>query len=334
MVTERQKEILTCVVNNFIDTAQPMSSKMVLDALRINLSSATIRQIFAKLDHLGYLAKLHTSSGRIPTSKGYRLVVDDMDVERPTAISLGDYIGKTSVVQKFQQLFDVMLDNVSTRLPYIPVLMYHSHVISDIECIRYVPINSMIGLLLVYHKVGIVSEYYVNFKKQLSVQDTDELIRWILISLKKEPKIDLIQAKRIFSGDDYLFVESVSNALSMNGYSIDKEYQFLYRNSYRCIQLPDFSDKSSIESLLDALDQNDSIVRLLKSTIDQGQLSVFIGSEIGDDRLSECSLIGIPIALDGMYMASLGILGPIRMDYQSVIDMLTSGESLAELIQV
>ena len=77
MVTDRQKDVLTCVVDTYIDTAEPMSSKKVLDRMRINVSSATIRQIFLTLDQNGYLEKLHTSMGRIPTDRGiaYLLII-------------------------------------------------------------------------------------------------------------------------------------------------------------------------------------------------------------------------------------------------------------------
>ena len=179
MVSERQKEILNCVVNNFIDTAQPMSSKMVLDHLSIQLSSATIRQIFSKLDHQGYLAKLHTSSGRIPTDKGYRLFVDDFSPRMDQSISLDACVGEQTVIQKFEDLFHVMLSNISHQLPYIPVLIYRSQVISDIECLKYVPIHSTVGLLLAYHKVGVVSEYYIKFEKSLDVSQPDDLIEWV-----------------------------------------------------------------------------------------------------------------------------------------------------------
>ena len=154
MVNERQKEILTCVVDQYIDTAQPMSSKMVLDALRIDLSSATIRQVFSALDQHGYLSKLHTSSGRIPTDRGYRLVFDDYIKANDSGISLSDYIKPTTVVQKFHELFQRLLANLSNHIPYIPVLMYQPDVVSGIECIRYVSIHSRVGLFLVYHRVG------------------------------------------------------------------------------------------------------------------------------------------------------------------------------------
>ena len=152
--------------------------------------------------------------------------------------------------------------------------------------------------------------------------------------MKSSEALNLNQAKLLFSGDDYLFVETICRSLSTKEPSQVGNYEFLYRNFHKCIQLPDFSDKESIQNLLNSLDKSHSIVRLLNLTIDQEKLSVFIGSEIGDKRLSGCSLIGIPITLDGVTIASLGILGPIRMDYQLVMSILTSGKKLAEFIQV
>ena len=113
-MNKRQEEILTCVVDHFIDSHQPMSSSMVLDRLSIQLSSATVRQVFSVLDQGGYLAKLHSSSGRVPTDKGYRVYVDRIsDVGR--AINLDDYVTDQSYFMKFRCFFDQFLLNLSKK---------------------------------------------------------------------------------------------------------------------------------------------------------------------------------------------------------------------------
>ena len=111
----------------------------------------------------------------------------------------------------------------------------------------------------------------------------------------------------------------------------DDSYQFMHCNSNQCIQLPDFEDKAAIESLLTVLEQSAPIEQLLKHVIDNDQVSVYIGSEINDERLNDCGLVGVPIALDGVVIAAIGVLGPLRMSYQSVISLLTSENTLAEL---
>ena len=103
-MNKRQDEILTCVIDYFIDSPQPISSKMVLDKLSIQLSSATVRQVFSVLDNEGYLAKLHTSSGRVPTDKGYRRYVDKIQGVS-SEIALGNVVTDNSYQVKFRYFF-------------------------------------------------------------------------------------------------------------------------------------------------------------------------------------------------------------------------------------
>ena len=332
MVTERQKEILNCVVDSYIDNAQPMSSKMLLDMMNIKLSSATIRQVFSKLDDLGYLQKLHTSSGRIPTDKGYRLVVNEMDVSDSSVLSLSDYMDKTSITQKVRQFFNLFIDNVAEKMPYIPVMIYHSKFMTNIECVKYVQVHSMVGLILIYHNIGLVSECYVTFQKEMNLSDTDGLVDWMMKQLQERQTFDMNEARNTFSGDDYEFIDVVSGELLKHGYLQPDDYTFLYRNQNKCIQLSDFTDKESIQNLLDALDTNQSLVTMLMEIIRKNQLTYYIGSDMKDYQLQNCSLVGLPIMLDGNCIGCLGIVGPIRMDYKSIIKLLTSDDIMSEFL--
>ena len=102
----------------------------------------------------------------------------------------------------------------------------------------------------------------------------------------------------------------------------------------QCLSLADYVDKSAVQQLLDVLDDRRVIHRLMSHGFQVGELDVLIGQELNDDRLNLSSFISIPICLDGVHVACLGILGPSRMDYLSIIQLLTSSETLAELNQV
>ena len=106
----------------------------------------------------------------------------------------------------------------------------------------------------------------------------------------------------------------------------------LIKNVNQCLRLADYHDKHQIQDLLSVLDDKLTIQRLMATGLQADGLNVHIGQELNDDRLSQSSFISIPIVLDGIRVACFGILGPRRMDYAKTIQLLSSAETLAELI--
>ncbi len=328
-MNQRQEEILTCVVNHFIGSNQPISSNMVLDQLSIQLSSASVRQVFSVLDHDGYLEKLHTSSGRIPTDKGYRAYVDKIKGES-SGIFLDRVVTDTSYQSKFRYYFDQLLTNIAKKIPYISMIMLNTEALADIATIKYVSISSQYGLVLLFHKVGIISEHYVRFDQDVSVCEFDPLISWLQSEFQRSTNIPDIQA--VFSEKDAYFLQTIMATILNSAAGIPLEKNVMVKNVNQCLSLSDYTDKHQIQALLNVLDDHDTIQRLMMAGLNANGLDVLIGNELGDSRLVQSSFISIPICLDGLQVACLGILGPSRMDYQSIIQLLSSPETLAELI--
>lgn len=328
-MNQRQQEILTCVVDRFIDSHQPISSKMVLDMLSIQLSSATVRQVFSVLDKKGYVEKLHTSSGRVPTDKGYRVYVDSIKGEVAT---LDLCVTDQSYHIKFRYLFDRLLAHIASKVPYISMLSLNNKALSDVAMIKYVSISSHYGLIILFHRVGIVSEHYVRFDQDVSMCDVDELINFLLKSLQENQTNQCFSNH--FSESDAHFLECIFDVIQKSDSLSSVSEQVMIKNVTQCLSLADYADKDSVQQLLDVLDDGMVIHRLMNHGFQANELDVLIGQELNDDRLNSASFISIPICLDGVHVACLGILGPSRMDYMAIIRLLSSSETLAELNQV
>ena len=333
VMNERQKTILHCVVDHFIDSAQPISSKMVLNALAIQLSSASIRQVFARLDDQGYLSKLHTSSGRVPTTKGYRSYVNTIS-KASGAIPLQEYVSQDVYIQKFHYIFSQLLDRCAQNVPYVTMLMYVPQSLSSIQQLKYVQINTHYGLVLVYHKTGIVAEHYIQFEFDVSQCNITEAIAWITAQLKEDRAINHALVSNTFEAETAAFIRVVAKKLRSPLDTEVSERQLMIQNVNSCIALPDFIEKEDIQQFLDAMNDHPLLVQLLSTVLDTGHLNVLIGSEINDDRLKASSFVAVPIVLDGVPVACLGVLGPRRMDYINIIQRLSTPKMLAELIQV
>ncbi|RAP24949.1 hypothetical protein DID73_00150 [Candidatus Marinamargulisbacteria bacterium SCGC AG-343-K17] len=330
-MNKRQEEILTCVVDHFIGSHQPISSTMVLDMLSIQLSSATVRQVFSTLDQDGYVAKLHTSSGRVPTEKGYRVYVDKIQ-EEGARLELDDYVTDQSYQMKFRYLFERLLSHVASKIPYISMVSLNEQALSDIAMLKYVSISSHYGLVLLFHNVGIVSEHYVRFDMDVSSCDSDQLIQWLVKEVQRHRQ--LIDVHIPYSDADAHFLSSIIHVITNHASIPSVSNNVMIKNVNQCLALADYTDKESVQQLLEVLDDSRVIQRLMSDGLRADQLDVLIGQELNDPRLLHSSFISIPICLDGVHVACLGILGPSRMDYLSIIRLLSSSETLAELNQV
>lgn len=329
VMNKRHKEILNCVVDSFISSSQPISSSMVMERLSIQLSSATVRQIFSVLDKGGYVEKLHTSSGRVPTDKGYRAYVSDHLNNQPD-INLNHYVSGNTYQMKFKCLFEQMLTNIAAQLPYVCMIWLNRHALSDIAALKYVPISSQYGLVVLFHRVGIVSEHYVRFETDVSLCKTDELILTLLDCLKQNTDEPLQQ----FSAADAHFLATILEAIRQQLVQHSVWEDRLIRNVKQCLSLPDYADKADVEQLLDVLDDQPFMDALMMPTVASPSFALKIGQELNDPRLMQSSFVSIPISMDDVGIAQLGILGPRRMDYQRIQQLFSCDKTLAELIQV
>ncbi|MEK9727023.1 MAG: hypothetical protein VW397_02825 [Candidatus Margulisiibacteriota bacterium] len=328
-MNERHKEVLTCLVDHFIDSYQPISSFMVKDRIGMQLSSASIRQVFSVLDHQGYVEKLHTSSGRVPTDKGYRAYVNYLNL--PNAMQLDGHVDYETYYDKFRFLFEHFHDRLSKNIPYITILKLNQRELNDFVSVQYVSMSSSHGLLILFHRVGIVSKINITFEFDISDIDTSSLIMWLQKNMFR--KVDDEELEQRFSSNEMRFIKQVRQVILVGDQSVGLAHNIFIKNTRRCLALSDYSTKGCIEKLLDILDDVNQMSDLLDRALLQQTLTISIGQELDDSRLVNSSLISVPIILDGVVVATLGILGPTRMDYAKIVHLFSSNQTLAELIQ-
>lgn len=328
-MNDRQNAILTCLVDHFIDACQPISSSMVQERLEIQISSASIRQVFSVLDQNGYIEKLHTSSGRVPTDKGYRAYVDRF--EMPNSLTLDAHVNYETYYDKFRFLFEQFLNRLAQRIPYITILKLNHQELKDLVSIQYVSLSSSHGLLILFHRVGVVSKIQVSFGFDISGLNHQNLIGWIQKNLKRKVSDD--ELFQTFNRDDVHYIKSIRSAILNQGHESRCLQNLFIKNTRQCLSLNDYQTKESVEKLLDILENVDQVSDLMSRALNSESFTISIGHELNDERLVDSSLIGIPIILDGVVIASIAILGPIRMDYSKIIQFFSSNQTLAELIQ-
>jgi heat-inducible transcriptional repressor len=312
---ERKAKILQAVVEEYIDTAQPVGSGHVAKAPGVQVSSATVRNDFAVLEAEGYLAQPHTSAGRVPTEKGYRFFVDHLG--GPGRLTGADAQEIRSFFAKAHGELEEMLRDTSRLLShlthYAAVVVGPPHEAALVRSVQLVGLAPQVALLVVVLSNGVVEKHTLELD-----DDTDEAaltasttrLAAVLVNRSlaeagavtlegpaaKDPVVALAMAVLTAGDDDgdEVYTAGTSGLASS------------------------FDAVAQVSDVLRILEQQFVVVTLLRDVIDRG-LNVAIGTETGIEPLADCSVVVAPYVVDGENLGSIGVLGPTRMNYPQAL---------------
>ncbi|HWE54365.1 MAG TPA: heat-inducible transcriptional repressor HrcA [Acidimicrobiales bacterium] len=316
MLDDRKAAILRAVVEEYIETAQPVGSNSVARAPGLAVSSATVRNEMNALERDGYLAQPHTSAGRIPTDKGYRFFVDSLPSGRLEA-------GQTQQVRAFfdrahGELERMLYDTsrfLSGLTDYAAVVVRDAEDPARIRSLQLVSLGPRIILVVAVLASGAIE------KRTLEVQeDVDEVVvgaasarmsALVVGSLFGAPLSVAPSGTREVD----VVVSAAAAALVPAGAS-DHTPQVFVGGASRMANA--FDAVTTIRQVLDTLEQQYVLVTLIKDVMDRG-LSVAIGAEHGVVPLADCSIVVAPYQIEGEPAGTVGILGPTRMHYEQTL---------------
>lgn len=316
MLDERKAAILRAVVEEYIQTAQPVGSGHVTRAPGVDVSSATVRNDMAALEAEGYLHQPHTSAGRVPTEKGYRFFVD--------AYANQGHLDRLST-QQVRQFFDVrhgeleqMLQDTSRLLAdlthYAGVVVSPPHERATLRSVQLVPLGDQLAMFVAVQSNGQVEKFTLSLDPETSEAHVtaanahlaNHLVGKVLGEANDVPA----------SGDaptDALCKDVVA-ALAA-GRHLEGEDVFVGGTARMAGA---FEAVDTVRQVLGILEQQLVVVTLIRDVLDRG-LSVAIGSETGMAPLAECALVVAPYQVEGQPVGSIGVLGPTRMNYPQAL---------------
>ena len=312
MLDDRKTAILRVVVEEYIGTAQPVGSAHVARAAGLAVSSATVRNEMAVLEHEGYLVQPHTSAGRIPTDKGYRFFVDQLSA--PGTLEPGQR-------QRVRQFFDAahgelekMLHDTSRLLSsltdYAAVVVGPPHEEAVIRSVHVVELAPRVALVVAVLGNGVVEKRTIELPHQVdhsrlaaaSARLAAHLTGYTLS--KGGPAAP--------TGDDVTdaLVNQVLASL-VGGHDDEPDHVFMGGVARMAGA---FDAVETVRQVLGALEQQFVVVTLLRHVLDSG-LSVAIGKEHGLEPLANCAVVVAPYEVEGKLGGTIGVLGPTRMKY-------------------
>lgn len=335
-LSERKKKILQIVVDDYIDTAIPVSSKQISEKYMSNVSSATIRAELSALEELGYLNQLHTSSGRVPSAEAYKLYVTDlMTKERLTAKEL-NYI-KSIFLQKADSIENVVKSAVKviSELTDYTSLGVSSNEDSDrLREIKFFRFKPETALVLIVTDVKLLKDNYITIPSEMTDAQLLEANDFInnLFKGKSFKEICELQVDfdESFTGYKTIFV-NVIEALKVY-FSNSDETNVVMEGEDKILKHAEFTDINKLKEFLSVVTKKDKIVNLLTEDNKNIDINIKIGTDGYDKIPKDCSVVSATYTANGKKLGTYGVIGPARMDYQKVVAVLENVGRIIESI--
>ncbi len=316
MLDERKLTVLRAIVEDYVSTTEPVGSKSLVDRHHFDVSPATIRNDMAVLEEQGFIAQPHTSAGRIPTEKGYRLFVDRLSNVKP--LSAAERRAIESFLAGAYSLDDVVMRTVRLLVQLtrqVAVVQYPSLTKSAIRHIELVPLAPTRLLLVLITDTGRVEQCTVELLTPWS-DDSVSHVRTVLNSVLGGHKL-AEAATMITDLADRLPAEERTNANAVFSVLlaslVERSEEKIVFGGTSNLAAHDFN--TGLREVLEALEEQVVLMRLLGDTSDPSIVTVMIGSENQVAGLEATSVISTGYGNAAAPVAKLGVLGPTRMDY-------------------
>ena len=321
MLSERKIKILEAIVGDYIVHGEPISSRSIEKRHNLGISSATIRNEMSDLEEMGFIVQPHTSSGRIPTDLGYRLHVDRMEV---STLSDADR----------NYLREIILTNIG-NMEYlmketakaISVLTNYTTIVSEvgvkrlqIQYIQLMPMDANSIVVVVVTVTKVIKNAVLSIDEELDVNTLNKLTALLNELLKDKTVEDLLQ---ITISSDSVHKKLLGHILNEIERILtqEEEIEIFTSGANKILTYPEFSDVEKAKDLFSTLEEKEILINLLDKN-NSDNVQVLIGSENSLEQMQDCSIIRANYKQDSHPVGAIGIIGPKRMDYISVVSIL------------
>ena len=326
-ISERKKKILRAVVENFIETAEPIGSKTIARDSGLSLSPATIRNEMAELESMGYLEQPHTSAGRIPTPQGYRIYVNELMDRHRLSLEEAEAI-KQSLHQRMQQLDKLISDAgiLTSRLTNYPAYAL-SMAANSITIVRFdiIFVESSTFIIVVLLSNNTVKNKLIRLPVTVESETLNKLVTLFNANFTgiSEEKITphLISATER-AANDSLGLVAVIASFAIEILSEAKRQEMYLAGASHLLELPEYRDVGKAQKLLSYLSDGNELLKLPAPDVDSG-IKITIGPENLADELRDSSVIVARYSAGDDMQGLIGVVGPTRMDYSRVAARLS-----------
>ena len=321
-LSERKKQILRAVVEAHIETGEPVGSKAIVE-MGIPFSSATIRSEMAELEEMGYLEQPHTSSGRIPTKRGYHFYVNSLmnsyKLSAMETIELNNAL--KNKIGELDTLISGVSKLVSSLTNYTAVALTSGQKDDTVYKFSYMLLDSHSFLLVMrmadsrviskqiktssYVDDAMLTRLIQLFNKHIAGITAKEISFSVMMDIEREMHV----------GSDIVSpaVKAVYEAIGG-----EEESDIRFEGVNRLLEYPEFADIDKVRGMLEMMENRSGLIKLL-SEADSDKVNIYIGGDDGEGLIDDSALIFKRITVGGKTVGAIGVIGPSRMDYSKVI---------------
>lgn len=344
---ERKVKILKAIIKNYLETGEPVGSRTISKFTDMKLSSATIRNEMADLEELGYIVQPHTSAGRIPTDKGYRLYVDDMMSEKEQNItnrenevavkeqelsSMKDMLGEK--VEKVEELLQNVAKVLAKDTNYATMVTTPKVTGNKLKFVQLSQLEANKILAVIVMEGNLIRNTVITVSEDLSQENLlklNILINTTLTGLTLEQmNLSIVSKMENQAGEHINLVKEVLDAIVDTISSAD-DLKIYTSGATNIFKYPELSDSTKASELIYALEEKQSLSDLVvddDNSVDEQDSSsnngiqVYIGNETPIESMKDCSVVTATYELQDGMKGTIGIIGPKRMDYEKVVETL------------
>ena len=325
---ERKKKILKAIIKTYMETGEPVGSRTISKYTDLNVSSATIRNEMSDLTDMGYIVQPHTSAGRIPSDKGYRLYVDELMKEKEEEVAeIRDLmIEKTDKMEKVLKKVVQLLASNTNYATMISVPQYSG---SRLKFIQLSRVNELQLVAVVVCEGNVIRNQLINLNEEMSDETILKLNLLLNTNLNGVPiqdiNLGMIARLKEQAGAHGSVIATVLDAVAAAIHVDEDDLEIYTSGATNIFKYPELADKSRATELISAFEGKKELADLVKERMADTEntgIQVYIGEEMPTQTMKDCSVVTATYELgEGMH-GTIGIIGPKRMDYESVVDSL------------
>lgn len=323
---ERKWKILKAIIKTYLETGEPVGSRTISKYADLNLSSATIRNEMSDLEDLGYILQPHTSAGRIPSDKGYRLYVDQMMEEKDKEVTEI----KEIMIQK-QDKMDLILKEAAKVLAantnYATMITTPQYRRTKLKFIQLSLVSEEQILVVVVAEGNVIKNKILRIVHNLDNETILKLNILLNSSLDgltiEEINLSTIARLKVQAGIHSEIVNSVLDAVA-EAIQMEEDIEIYTSGATNFFKYPELSDSEKASELISTFEEKKQLAALVneRNERQETEIQVYIGNETPVQTMKDCSVVTATYDLGDGMQGTIGIVGPKRMDYDKVISTL------------
>lgn len=336
-LSERKHAILRAIIQNYLETGEPVGSRTLSKSTDLKLSSATIRNEMADLEDLGYIFQPHTSAGRIPSDKGYRLYVDMLmqDKEQELEELKSVMLEKTDRVEKvLKQAAKVLAANTN----YATLVSSPVNRRNTLKFIQLSQVDARQIVAVIVMSGNVIKNKIIDVGEMLGNETLLKLNMLLNTTLNgmsiEEINLGLIARLKEQAGIHSNVISNVLDAVA-DIIHVEDDMEIYTSGATNIFKYPELSDKQNAQEILNAFEEKQQLAELVTETLSSEEnhgIQVYIGDEAPVKTMRDCSVVTATYDLGDGMKGTIGIIGPKRMDYEHVMKTLKTLQSKLDAI--